>query len=417
MLKYSVGLDIAAKKIDCCISAIDAAQHVSVKASCVIENTMAGFKQLNLWIEKHRKQKEIPLVAHMEATGVYYENCALFLHQKGYYVIVSLPNKSKKWMEAEGIKSKNDKIDARGLSKMGAEKALGQWQPAAEFYYRLRLMTRQHQHLQEQRTEVNNRLHADGCNMYPEKMITKQIKRHIELIDNQLSELITSIEEHLSSDKDVAGKVENICKIKGLGMLTVAVILAETNGFALFKNIPQLVSYAGYDVQENQSGPRVGRTKISKKGNSRIRRILHMPAFNMVRYAQKPFLDLFERTFEKHKIKMKSYVAVQKKLLVMIFTLWKKNEAYNPDFGKEHTKEQEQALPLGSASAEAVTGNTESIKKEVAQPKEGLHKVNIPGERSQYASSRLVQSYGKKPKKAKKVQECDATEVDRCYQA
>jgi hypothetical protein len=28
--------------------------------------------------------------------------------------------------------------------------------------------------------------------------------------------------------------------------------------------------------------------------------------------------------------KMKGYVAVQRKMLILIYTLWKKNEAYNP---------------------------------------------------------------------------------------
>ena len=34
---------------------------------------------------------------------------------------------------------------------------------------------------------------------------------------------------------------------------------------------------------------------------------------------------------EKHNVKMKAYVAVQKKLLVLIYTLWKKNEAFRPN--------------------------------------------------------------------------------------
>src|SRR5438309_807476 len=118
MLKYSVGLDISAKTIHACISTIDAGQKVSVKSSCKIDNSKAGFKQLDEWIKKHYKQKEIPLVTIMEATGVYYENCALYLFSNGYSVSVMLPNKAKKWMQAEGIKSKNDKIDAAGLSKM-----------------------------------------------------------------------------------------------------------------------------------------------------------------------------------------------------------------------------------------------------------------------------------------------------------
>ena len=78
-------------------------------------------------------------------------------------------------------------------------------------------------------------------------------------------------------------------ELKGLGILTIATILAETNGFDLFKNYKQLVSYAGFDVVESQSGARIGKTKISKKGNSRIRRALHMPSLVVITYKEKPF--------------------------------------------------------------------------------------------------------------------------------
>ena len=78
-----------------------------------------------------------------------------------------------------------------------------------------------------------------------------------------------------------------------------------------------------------------------------------MPAFNMIRYKQPPFINLYERTFEKHGIKMKSYVAVQKKLLLLIYALWKNNTPYEPDYKNKHTRELEQVLPLGLASIEA----------------------------------------------------------------
>lgn len=353
MLKYSVGLDISAKTIHCCISGIDATQKVTVKSSCKIDNTLSGFKQLDQWVDKHHKEKEIPLVINMEATGVYYENCALFLFKEGYSISVLLPNKAKKWLQSDGLKSKNDKIDAQGLSKMGAEKALELWQPAAEYYYLLRALTRQQQSLQELKTAVNNQLHAEELGMYKNKMVIKQLKQHIILMDKQIDDMESAIEKHIATDEKVAEKVRNICKIQGVGILTVAVILAETNGFILFKNAPQLVSYAGYDVIENQSGDHTGKTKISKKGNSHIRRILHMPAFNMIRFKQTPFINLYKRTFEKHGEKMKSYVAVQKKLLVIIYALWKNNTAYDINYKNKLTRELEQELPLGLASIEA----------------------------------------------------------------
>src|SRR5690606_10806618 len=129
----------------------------------------------------------------------------------------------------------------------------------------------------------------------------------------QIDAIGKAIEKHIMSNPVVAKKVAGICLIKGLGVLTVAVRIAETNGFILFKNARQLVSYAGYDTIENQSGNHIGKTKISKKGNSKIRRAMHLPAFNVVRYKENPFADLYKRTLSKHSIKMKSYVAVQKK--------------------------------------------------------------------------------------------------------
>ncbi len=66
-----------------------------------------------------------------------------------------------------------------------------------------------------------------------------------------------------------------------------------------------------------------------------------MPAFTVVSCKEKPFLDLYNRTFEKHGVKMKSYVAVQKKILVIIYFLWKNNQEYNPEIYNIQEKEQE----------------------------------------------------------------------------
>lgn len=341
MLKYSIGLDISSKKIDCCISVIDINQKVIVKSSTSISNTLKGFKVLDNWVIKHYKEKEIPLVICMEATGVYYESCALYLYENHYKVSVVLPNKAKKYLQAIGLKSKNDSIDAKGLAQMGAEQALKLWQPLGKYFYELRQYTRQYQNIQEQKTVINNQLHSIENGMYSNKTIVKQLKNILKIFDKQLNELNKKIEKQINSDAEVKQKVTNITKIKGIATLSLATIIAETNGFELFENAKQLVSYAGFDVVENQSGNRIGRTKISKKGNSRIRRILFMPAFTSVSCKERPFLNLYNRTFERHGIKMKSYVAVQKKLLIIIYSLWKNNQEYNPNIYNVQEKEQE----------------------------------------------------------------------------
>ena len=341
-LKYSVGLDVSSKKIDACISVIDQRQRVIVKSSKKILNTKTGFEDLVVWILKHQKDS-IPVVICMEATGIYHENCAYFLYEKGFTVSIILPNKAKKYLDCLGLKSKNDSIDAKGLSQMGAEQCLEAWEPIGVFFYELRLLTRQRQNLTELKTIIKNQLDALSHAMHQLVSVTAQLKENINLFESQIKELDKAILEHIASDKEVLEKVKNICTIKGLGILTTAVILAETNGFTLFNNYKQVVSYAGFDVVEAQSGTRVGKTKISKRGNSRIRRALYMPSLVVIQCEVQQFKDLYDRTYKKHGIKMKSYVAVQKKLLTMIYYLWNKNEAYDPNY-KVKFQEEEQEL-------------------------------------------------------------------------
>jgi transposase len=342
MLKYALGIDISKKDIHACLSVIDSRQQVKVKASSKFANRGQGFKDLILWVRRHKKEADVPLVIAMEATGVYYEACALFLFKNGFEVAVVLPNKGKKYLQAVGLKTKNDKIDAAGLARMGAEQCLELWQPMDEFFYTLRALTRHYQSLQEFKTNINNQLHADEYSIYSSKKVTKQLKRLITGIEKQLKEIEQDIHDHLYSNTTVAEKINHITDVKGVGYMTVATVLGETNGFVLFKSAAQLVSYAGYDVIEDQSGNHQGKTKISKKGNSHIRRAMHLPAFNMIRYDVGNFKPFFERILERHHQKMKAYVAVQKKLLVLIYTLWKKNEEFNPNqintSGNEDTK-------------------------------------------------------------------------------
>ena len=373
-LKYSVGLDVSSKKIDASISVIDERQKVVVKSSTQITNTKKGFENLEHWILKHKKE-EIPVVVCMEATGIYHENCAYYLYEKGFDTSIILPNKAKKYLEAIGLKSKNDSIDAKGLSQMGAEQCLERWQPMGTFFYELRLLTRQYQNVTELKTVIKNQLDALSFAMHKLESVTDQLKQTIELFETQLKELNKSILQHVKSNQQVSERVEKICSMKGLGILSVATVLAETNGFILFKNYKQVISYAGYDVVEAQSGSRIGKTKISKKGNSRIRRILHMPSLVVIQREVKPFKDLYDRTYKKHGIKMKSYVAVQKKILTMIYYLWNKNEAYDANY-QINIQEEEQKLSSRESVFEEnkIEKNSPNIKIGTTQ---GKHPVNI----------------------------------------
>lgn len=277
IFKQCIGADMSKDKFDTCFSIINEQQKVSVKATRKFTNNQAGFRELDAWIKK-RASQEIPLVFVVEATGVYYEQLAWHLFEQGAYVSVVLPNKAKKYFESLGLKSKNDKIDAKGLARMGAEQALGGWQPLSSDFYKLRTLTREMESIHQTKTVLNNQRHALQHARIQSKSSIRRIEQHIALLHKQLATIEKEIEKLVNENAELEQKINKILKVKGLGLISLVTVLAESNGFALMNNQKQLVSYAGYDVVENQSGKRKGKTRISKKGNSHIRRILHMPA-------------------------------------------------------------------------------------------------------------------------------------------
>lgn len=174
ILKYSVGLDVTGEDIKFCISTIDYCQEVKVLSRLTILNKQAGFAQASIRINQCHKEKKIPLILCMEATGVYHENCAHFFYDKAFQVSIILPNKSKKYFQCSGLKSKNDQIDAQGLAQMGAEQKPPYWKPTIKFYSILRILTIQYQSLQEQINGESNRLHATSSSTLQTKYEIKQ---------------------------------------------------------------------------------------------------------------------------------------------------------------------------------------------------------------------------------------------------
>jgi len=331
--RYNVGVDFGSEQMDAKLAAQYEDGVRKILFSRRFENKEKGFKDLDGWLKEKCRRKDIEIRVSCEATGVYHERCCYFLNGLAYYVTVEVPSRVKSYKKSLGFHSKNDKIDASALAYMGLERNLRKWEPINSFYYELRTLTRYHQSVQEMQTLACNQLHAMQAGMRISKLVVKQLKANIKLYEKQLAELEKAIEEKIVSEQEVKRKIDNIIEdMKGVGVMTVAVALAETNGFSWFTNRRQVVKYAGYDVVEDQSGKRKGKTKISKKGNAHIRRALYFPAINLATYNVKPFVNKYERIFERSRIKMKGYTALQKDLLLMLFTLWKKDQKFDPGY-------------------------------------------------------------------------------------
>jgi len=336
-LNLCSGIDISKNDFHACLISLEEDWKLKVVKSRKFSNTVQGISDYIYWISLESKKRDLEVSHIMEATGVYYEHLALSLSASSEKVTVVLPNKSKRYIESLGIKTKNDKSDAKALAMMGIQQKLDLWSPLSNYFYELRALTRMYQSHQENIISLKNQQEALKHGMYEQVELITQSDELIKMFKEYSKKLHDKIAHHIESNEEVSIKASNICKIKGISTLTFAIIIAETNGFELFTKSSQLVSFAGYDVVENQSGMHRGRTKISKKGNSRIRRALHLPSFTAVKYDNR-FKDFYQRVVESSHVKMKGYVAVQKKLLVIIYSLWKNNQPYIENYLKPEIK-------------------------------------------------------------------------------
>jgi len=330
MNRQCVGIDIANDDFQVSLGSRSSDGRLVFTPVKKFANVKQGFNRLTRWVAAEM-DKDVPVVFLMEATGVYHEELAHHLHRIGKQVIVVLPNKFKHYKGSLNAKSKTDAIDARLLARFGVEREHEPWQPGDPIYKQMRDLSRYRVQLHEQRTAINNILHSKEHSHEVSARITRSNKKIIALLDREIHMLDQQMEQLVGSDQQVSKKIKDLCTIPGCGLITAAAIVAETGGFKEFTSTKQLTSYAGYDIVHNESGSSVkGRTRISKKGNRYIRHHMYMPAMSASRCVSE-YKALRERIKDRSKIGMKAQVAIQRKMLILMYTLWKTDASYEKD--------------------------------------------------------------------------------------
>jgi len=340
-LKQVVGIDCAQNELVCRFGELTPDLESICKASKTYPNTVEGITALIKWADGLGSGTVAPLFV-VEATGIYHQKLAYGLYHRGRPVVVVLPSRASHFAKTLKVRTVTDSSSAEALMHMGLEKNLDLWQPPDPVFARLKGLTRERKRLKDEINRLKNQRHADegAVESLPETL--RRIDQRLQLAEKHIGAIEQQIQALIAEDEQLTRRFGYVCSIKGVGLMTAATVVGEADGFSMTRNARQLVSYAGYDIVEKQSGTSVkGKARISKKGNSYIRRALYFPAITAARHDQH-LGDFYERLHGKHNIKMKAYTAVQRKLLVLIYTLWTKQEPYDPNY--QH-KKVEQPVP------------------------------------------------------------------------
>jgi transposase len=328
VLKQNVGIDVSMDVFDADLTVLDASFNKVCITRKQFNNDSEGFIELLQWSEKY-KEANLDMSFTIEFTGVYYEQLAYWLRIANQTVYMIVPSKARRYCESLSKSSKTDKLDAQALAWLGLERKLEVWNPLSIEFVNLRVLTREREELLKEKTVVKNRLHATQKKAIGQINTVTRYKKRLKIIEEQINDIEKEILVMLKEDKIVYNKYKNITTIPGVSMITAATIIAETNGFAAIKNQKQLTSYAGLDVKLKESGKFIGKSKISKQGNAHIRRVLHFPAQTAIIH-NKPLAVFYKRVNDRKEKAMIAGVGVQRKLLCLIYTLWKNDTVFDP---------------------------------------------------------------------------------------
>jgi transposase len=329
-----VGIDVAAATLAVVVQRPGAAPG----AAETLANTAAGWRALGARLAEQGLAPADALLV-LEATGAYWQGAATALVAAGWAVAVVSPGSARHYAQARLTRAKTDAVDAAALAAYGRDLRPAPWTPAPAEVQALQLLVRQRDDLVAMRTEARNRQHALARLPHVPEAARAPLAALLAVLQEQIAALDAAIRAQAEQAASVADDIARLQTIAGVGLLTAAVVVAET--FALRRATPaQVVAYAGLDPAPRRSGTSVrGAGHISKTGNARLRQAAYMAAVSAVRY--NPVLKAFyDRLADGGKRKKVALVAAARKLLVLMVTLLRTGRDFDPTWAAKHPPRQ-----------------------------------------------------------------------------
>jgi transposase len=284
-------------------------------------NQPKGFAELSVWLGK---QKVPQVHACLEATGVYSEELALYLHQQGQRVSIINPAQIKAFGQSELLRNKDDRPDAGLIRRFCEKQRPPAWTPPAPELRQLQALTRHLEGLIQTRQQQLNRLESARS-----KEVVKSLRKLVTYLDKEMAQTEKQIKAHIDGHPELKQQSELLHSISGIGERTASTLLGEIN-FKQYRSARQVAAHLGLTPHNHRSGTILGKTRLSKIGNARVRKALFMPA--LVAKHHNPIVRRFcQRLAANGKAPMAIVGAAMRKLIPLAFGVLKSGRPFNPD--------------------------------------------------------------------------------------
>jgi transposase len=323
-----VGIDVAKVELVTCIRYSDGSDH-----HMTVKNTKSGIQKLQ---RKFGIPKEYKIV--MESTGRYYFLSALILSETGYDVRVINPIQAKKYTTAGIRKVKTDKADARILSEMAIQESklpppfsltkddikirqqMGLLQSLEKKLQSLEQMMRGYEECQEN-LEMKVTPGEEGI-----REGINHLRKQKEILAGELEKLIS---QHLSSEKGFTKEEDChplLTSIPGISSFVGFLLLHYLDPDA--GNAKSWVAYLGLDVSVHQSGNTTRKGRLSKRGNTYLRKRMYSAAWGAIMHNNvfRNYYDSLKKQGRKH---TEALLIIARKLLRICYAVLKSKTPFD----------------------------------------------------------------------------------------
>ena len=314
-----VGIDVAKGKLDVVLRLNERTLYQ------VFANTKDGFAALDAWLRSF-ELTPCQVRVCLEATGSYSDAISQDLFTRGYLLCVLNPAVLVDYRRSQKTRSKTDKLDAHLLAHYAQGHEPRPYVPLPDAILTLRALLHRRDALQQMLRQERNRLHAGRMT----QTIEQRMRTHIELLQDEFKTTEREIKAHLKAHPDLLTTWQRLQTIPGIGWLSAARLLAHLGDIARFPKVGSLVSLAGLSVKDHQSGTSVrGRSQIDRQGRKDLRQAMYMCAL-VAKRCSAEMRAWAQHLTDQHKARKVVIVAVIRKLLHIVYGVWKSGQEYQP---------------------------------------------------------------------------------------
>jgi len=311
-MKNYIGIDVSKATIDV----------YDGKKSYKFENSEIGFKEV---VSLFKENKDTILI--FEPTGVYSYALTDFCLIHKIKVVMVGPKESRDFARSLKVRSKTDKIDAQVLYKYQSHVEPKMVKVPTVNYHAIKIqeMLNVYEGILSAKQKFKNQIESTSKE---HKDLVRTLNRMIDKLDLEAQKLFNKIELLLLKDKQIKSKYDAISTIPSIGQKSALYLAAFFLKYPL-ANAKELTALMGLDPVMRDSGTYRGKQRISKHGGQQLRNLLYLPTLCAIQHNDR-IKAFYEGLTSRAKTKKLAVIASMRKLILMTFSLFKREEVYQP---------------------------------------------------------------------------------------